>query len=649
MFEEQVVEQAVEEVLETTEEKVDENVSEEAPTAPANPVAENNTDYLSPELFHDIRVVGQSEIDTHSSEDGVSDDLEKLYASTFGDISEHSLINGRVVGMNERDILIDIGFKSEGLIDREEFDEENLPGIGDQVEVYLEFIEDASGNTILSKEKADFMRRWKELREAFENETVITGTIVRRIKGGLIVDLGVVQAFLPGSQVDVRPIQDFDIYLEKEIEIRIVKFNEARKNIVVSHKVILEESLKEQREALFKELEVGSILEGRVKNITDFGVFVDLGGIDGLLHITDLSWGRVNHPSEMLGMNDPITVKVIEYDEERKRVSLGLKQLVPHPWEDVEIKFPMGNVVKGSVVSLTNYGCFIELEPGVEGLIHVSEISWTKHIKNPSEVYSMGDEVEAKVLSIDSDEKKISLGVKQLTPDPWDQIEEKYMVGTVHNCKIQNLTQFGAFAELEEGVDGLIHVSDLSWTKVIKHPKEVVEKGQELDVRILEVSRENRRISLGYRQVLDDPWPGIIDSYQAGNELSGEIIRVLDKGIIIQLDMDVEGIIPFGKMSKRDRKALASQYEVGANLSGIVMKVSPEDKKVVLYKEELAGANKTTSATDEVKNYIKNQDTGSGEKLDLPQELLDLASQAEKDGVSDDADKAVESETEATE
>jgi small subunit ribosomal protein S1 len=335
-------------------------------------------------------------------------------------------------------------------------------------------------------------------------------------------------------------------------------------------------------------------------------------------------------------MNDEITVKVIEYDEERKRVSLGLKQLTPHPWDDVEIKFPMGNVVIGKVVSITNYGCFIELEPGVEGLIHVSEISWTKHIKNPSEVYSMGDKIEAKVLSIDANERKISLGVKQLTPDPWDEIEEKYMVGTVHKCKVQNLTQFGAFAELEEGIDGLIHISDLSWTRVIKHPKEVVEKGQEIEVRILEVSRENRRISLGYRQVLDDPWSGIIDHYQAGNEVSGEIIRVLDKGIIIQLDLNVEGIIPFGKMSKRDRRALAGQYEVGANLSGIVMKVSPDDKKVVLYKEELAGTGKSTSATDEVKQYLKNQETGSGEKLELPQELLDLASQAEKDGVSEE-------------
>ncbi len=637
MFEEKEVEQAVEEASEVLVESTEDVSAEETPTAPAELVAETKN-YLNPELFDDIRVVARSEM-TEAFEPGVIDpELEKAYSGTLIDISEHQLINGRVVGMNERDVLIDIGFKSEGIIDRSEFDEEELPTIGDQVEVYLEFIEDASGNTILSKEKADFMRRWRDLREAFENETIITGTIVRRIKGGLIVDLGIVQAFLPGSQIDIRPIQDFDVYLDKEIEIRIVKLNESRKNIVVSHKIILEESLKEQREALFKELKVGSILEGRVKNITDFGVFVDLGGIDGLLHITDLSWGRVNHPTEMLAMDDKITVKVIEYDEERKRVSLGLKQLTPHPWDDVEIKYPMGNVVKGKVVSLTNYGCFIELEPGIEGLIHVSEISWTKHIKNPSEQYSMGDKVEAKVLSIDADERKISLGVKQLTPDPWDEIEEKFKVGSVQKGKIQNLTQFGAFVELDEGIDGLIHVSDLSWTKIIKHPKEVVEKSQEVEVRILEVSRENRRISLGYRQVQDDPWPEIVEYYDAGKEVSGQIIRVLEKGIIIQLEMDVEGIIPFGKMSKRDRRAMAGQYEIGANLSGIVMKVSPEDKKVILYKEELAGAGGTSpaSAVDEVKNYLKNQDSGTGEKLEFPEELLEQAKQAEQEGVSGD-------------
>ena len=588
-------------------------------------------DYLNPELFTDIKTVPIEEIESQIDETIYTDDIDKAYTNTLVDISEHQLINGRVVGMNERDVLIDIGFKSEGIIDRSEFTDESLPSIGDQVEVYLEYLEDSSGNTILSKEKADFMLRWKNLREAYDNEEIITGKIIRRIKGGMIVDLGVVQAFLPGSQLDVRPITDFDLYLDKEIDLRIVKLNESRKNIVVSHKLIIEESLLEQREALFKEIEIGSIMDGRVKNITDFGVFVDLGGIDGLLHITDLSWGRVNHPSEMIELNDEITVKVIEYDAERKRVSLGLKQLTPHPWDEVEIKYPIGETVEGTVVSLTNYGAFIEIEPGVEGLIHVSEISWTRHIKNPSEEYSMGDKVEAKVISIDSEERKISLGVKQLKPDPWDEIEKEFEIGEIYSGKVQNLTQFGAFVELKEGIDGLIHISDLSWTKVVRHAKNILEKDQEMDVIVLEISRENRKISLGLKQIQDDPWPEIINHFESGKEVSGEIIRVLDKGIIIQLEMDVEGIIPFGKMSKKDRRGLASQYEVGANLSGIVMKVSPEDKKIILFKEELAGGGNTQSASDEVKDYLKNQKMDTGDKIDIPQELLDNAKDAEKE------------------
>lgn len=589
------------------------------------------TDYLNPNLFNDVKTVSIDELDVKSEPEVDFGDIEKAYKNTLVDISEHELITGRVVGMNERDVLVDIGFKSEGIIDRSEFTDEDLPTIGDQVEVYLEYLEDSSGNTILSKEKADFMLRWKSLREAFEGEEVITGKIIRRIKGGMVVDLGAVQAFLPGSQLDVRPVTDFDLYVDKEIELRIVKLNEARKNIVVSHKLIIEESLIEQREALFQEIQIGSIMEGRVKNITDFGVFVDLGGIDGLLHITDISWGRVNHPSEIIQINEEITVKVIEYDSERKRVSLGLKQLTPHPWDEVEIKYPIGSIVNGVIVSLTNYGAFIEIEPGVEGLIHVSEISWTRHIKNPAEEYSMGEKVEAKVISIDAEEKKISLGVKQLTPDPWDEIEKEFEVGQKYSGKVQNLTQFGAFVELKDGIDGLVHVSDLSWTKVVRHAKNIVEKDQTVDVVILEISRENRKISLGIKQLQDDPWPDIINHFESGKEVSGEIIRVLDKGIIIQLEKDVEGIIPFGKMSKKDRRALASQYEIGANLSGIVMKVSPEDKKIILFKEELAVGGSTQSATDEVKDYLKNQKMETGGKIEIPQELLDNAKDAEKE------------------
>ena len=626
MLKENIKNNAVEEVNDSI--ILDENTSvDEAPTDIEN----MKTDYLDPELFQDIRNIKYEDIESESNEHADIEEKSKVYTSTLKDITERQLINGRVVGMNDRDVLIDIGFKSEGIIDRSEFTEDSLPSIGDQVEVYLEFLEDSSGNTILSKEKADFMVRWRDLREAYDQQTVITGKIIRRIKGGMVVDLGAVQAFLPGSQLDVRPITDFDVYLDKEIELRIVKLNESRKNIVVSHKLIIEESLIEQREALFEEIEIGSIVDGRVKNITDFGVFVDLGGIDGLLHITDLSWGRVNHPSEIIKINDEITVKVIEYDAERKRVSLGLKQLTPHPWDEVEIKYSIGTVVKGTIVSLTNYGAFIEIEPGVEGLIHVSEISWTKHIKNPSEIYNMGDDVEAQVISIDADDRKISLGVKQLSPDPWDEIEKEFEIGKIYSGKVQNLTQFGAFVELKDGIDGLIHVSDISWTKVIRHAKNILEKDQEVEVVILELSRENRKISLGLKQVQDDPWPEIVNHFESGKEVSGEIIRVLDKGIIIQLDMDVEGIIPFGKMSKKDRRLLASQYEVGANLSGIVMKVSPEDKKIILFKEELAGGGSTQSASDEVKDYLKNQKVETGTKIEIPQELLDNAKDAEKE------------------
>jgi len=481
--------------------------------------AKQELDYLSSDLFSSIRTVSKEELLDSEDQEELSEKEVEKYLSTFSDISEHQIVTGRVIGINDKDVLIDIGFKSEGIIDRDEFPEDALPKVGDKLDVYLEYIEDESGKTVLSKDKADFLRRWRELREIYEQETNLTGHIQRRIKGGMVVDLGGVQAFLPGSQIDVRPVQNFDQYVDQDMEFRIVKLNEFRKNIVVSHKAILEESLAEQRESLFKELEVGKVVEGRVKNITDFGVFIDLGGIDGLLHITDLSWGRVNHPSEVVEMDETLTVKIIDFDEEKKRVSLGLKQLTPHPWEHVQDKYPEGTKIKGKVVSMTNYGAFVEIEPGVEGLIHVSEMSWTHHVKNPSEIYNLGDEVEAVVLSIDAEERKISLGAKQLQPDPWDEIEDKYMVGTVVKGKVINLTQFGAFVELEEGIDGLIHVSDLSWTKVVRHPREVIEKGQEVEVRVLEVSRESRRIALGLKQVEEDPWPKIIEHFETGKEV----------------------------------------------------------------------------------------------------------------------------------
>jgi len=595
--------------VETTEDKSPEI---DIPAEETNP----ELNYLGLDIFNDVREVSMEELLNSEAIEEVPQEEQDRYLSTFSEINEREIVTGRVIGMNEKEILIDIGFKSEGVILRNEFTEENLPEVGEKLDVYLERMEDESGKTVLSKEKADFLRRWTELRNNHETGEIISGRIIRRIKGGMIVDLNGVQAFLPGSQIDIRPVKDFDKYIDSDIDLRVVKFNEFRKNVVVSHKAILEESMAEQRDELFKKLEVGSVMEGRVKNITDFGVFIDLGGIDGLLHITDLSWGRVNHPSELIGMDDTLTVKIIDFDQEKTRVSLGLKQLTPHPWDNVDDKYPEGTNIKGKIVSLTNYGAFVEIEPGIEGLVHVSEMSWTRHIKNPSEMYTLGDEVEAVVLAIDSEDRKISLGAKQLQDDPWDEIEEKYMMGTIVKGSVINLTQFGAFVELEEGIDGLIHVSDLSWTKIVRHPKEIIEKGQEVEVRVLEVSRESRRIALGLKQVGDDPWPDLVKQFETGKEVEGEIVRVLDKGIILNLDQDVEGIIPFGSQPKRQRKALSSKHKPGQKLKGVVMEVKPEDKKVVLFSDELSVD--TPDKQDDVQDYLDTQEGPVGEKIEIP-------------------------------
>lgn len=575
--------------------------------------------YLDVDLFDNIRKVSIEELLHLEVTEEVPQEEQDRYLSTFSDISEREIITGRVIGINEKEILIDIGFKSEGIIKRDEFSEDALPDIGEKLDVYLEKMEDESGKTVLSKEKADFLRRWTKLREIHETGEIISGRIVRRIKGGMVVDLDGVQAFLPGSQIDVRPVKDFDKYIDTDMDLRVVKFNEFRKNVVVSHKAILEESLAVQRDELFSKLEIGSIMEGRVKNITDFGVFIDLGGIDGLLHITDLSWGRVNHPSELIGLDDSLTVKIIDFDKDKKRVSLGLKQLTPHPWENVKESYPEDTKISGKIVSMTNYGAFVEIEPGIEGLIHVSEMSWTRHVKNPSEMFSLGDEIEAIVLAVDSEERKISLGAKQLQADPWDQIEEKYIVGTIVKGKIINVTQFGAFVELEDGIDGLIHVSDLSWTRIIRHPKEIIEKGKKVEVRVLEISRDNRRIALGLKQTKDDPWPELVKQFETGKEVEGEVVRILDKGIILMLDHNVEGIIPFSRQTKRQRKALSLKYKPGQKISSVVMEVKPEDKKVVLFMEELS--NDQLSKKDDVQDYLNNQESPATEKIEIPTEV----------------------------
>ena len=584
-------------------------------------------DYLNPKLFEDIRTIDIDDLISSTDEFSVKDEIKDQYLGSISDISENQVLSGRVIGMNEKEILIDIGFKSEGIIDRSEFPGDTVPQIGDQIDVYLEYLEDRNGNLVLSKEKADFMRNWRDIRSYYDKGEIFTCKIVKRIKGGMIVDINGLPGFLPGSQIDVRPIKDFDNFLDKEIEVRVVKLNEARKNIVVSHKVIIEDSLQEKREEFLSEIEVGQIIEGRVKNITDFGVFIDLGGIDGLLHITDLSWGRVNHPSEIVELDETITVKIIDYDDSKQRVSLGLKQLMPHPWENVEDTYPIGSKVKGKIVSLTNYGAFVELEAGVEGLIHVSEMSWTRHIKNASEIYAIAEEVNAQVLAIDKDDRKISLGVKQLEPDPWDDIQEKYIVGALQKGKIVNITQFGVFVELEDGIEGLIHVSDLSWTKIVRHPKEMVQKDDNIEVSILEVSREKRKISLGLKQISEDPWPDIVKKYETGKEVTGEIIKILDKGIILQLDDDVEGIVPFSNRSSKGRKEKLSKYNVGDKISGLVMEVKPDEKKIIVYIEDLSDQNSSTSKKGDVEEYLSGQDEPAAQKIEIPDELTDKSSE----------------------
>lgn len=574
--EETVTEQAVAEPESANEPEQEEQVAQAESKA--------DTDYLSTSLLSSITTVTVEQLKAMEGSEVKERDvsLEALVSSSIGEIKEDRVISGRVIGANEREILVDIGFKSEGIVPREEFSNEDLPQIGEEISVYLVKMEDINGQTVLSKEKADFMSNWARIREKAESGETITGRVSRRIKGGMIVELGGVPAFLPGSQIDIRPVQDFDVYINQEFEFKIVKLNESRKNIVLSRKELLEADMLEKRQALIAGLEVGQVLEGRVKNITDFGVFVDLGGLDGLLHITDLSWGRVGHPSEIVDLDESITVKVIDFDPEKQRVSLGLKQLQPHPWDSVDIKYPVESVVSGKIVSMTNYGAFVEIEKGVEGLVHVSEMSWTRHVRHPSEMFTLGQAIEAKILSIDAEDRKISLGVKQLLPDPWDQIEDKYQVGVIQKGVVRNLTQFGAFVELEEGIDGLIHITDLSWTRNVRHPKEILSKGDQVEVRILDVSRENRRIALGYKQVADDPWSKIEAYFTSGKQVKGEIFRVLEKGIILLMEKEMEGIIPLREVPKRDRKKLTASLQQGDVLEVTVQELSMEEKKVIL-------------------------------------------------------------------
>jgi small subunit ribosomal protein S1 len=508
--------------------------------------------------------------------------LLEMYEGTIKDIKEGEIVSGTVLGVTKDDVIVDVGFKSEGIIPLSEFPEPVNIAVGDNIEVFLEQIEDANGQLILSKQKADFMRVWDKIREIHDAGELVGGRVVRRIKGGVVVDIMGVDAFLPGSQIALRQVPDFDALIGSTLQLKIIKLNKSRRNIVVSRRVVLEDERDSKRTALLNEIEVNQVREGIVKNITDFGVFIDLDGVDGLLHITDMSWGRIKHPSELVSLGDKIKVKILDFDEKTSRISLGLKQLTPYPWEDIEEKYPIGKKVTGTVVSITDYGAFVELEKGVEGLIHISEMSWTQHIKHPSKIMSAGDKIEAVVLSVDRENEKISLGIKQMEPDPWDTIEQKYPVGKVVSGKVRNLTAFGAFIELEEGIDGLIHISDMSWIKRIQHPSELMKKGDKIDIRILRIDHENRRISLGLKQLKEDPWPEIAKKYAVKTDCLGTITRIMDRGVTVELDGEVEGFAPTHQLGKPDLENPADAFSEGEQIPLQVIEFDRAAHKIVL-------------------------------------------------------------------
>jgi small subunit ribosomal protein S1 len=508
--------------------------------------------------------------------------LLEMYEDTLSEIAEGEIVKARVLRVTEKAVILDVGFKSEGSVPRDEFKDPDQLQEGQEVEVYLENLEDEDGVVVLSKKKADFLRVWEKIREAYESGAPVPGVLTRKIKGGVTVDLMGVDAFLPGSQIALRRVPNIEDLIGETYEFKIIKLNKRRRNIVVSRRVLLEADREIKREKLKKELEVGQVRKGVVKNITDFGAFIDLGGMDGLLHITDMSWGRVGHPSEVVSIGAELDVKVLDIDWERERLSLGLKQLQAYPWEDVEKKYPVGSRVRGRVVSITNYGAFIELEKGVEGLVHISEMSWTRNVRHPSKIVTLGDEVEAVVLKVDPQEEKISLGMKQIEEDPWHTLPVKYPIGTRMSGKVRNLTSFGAFVEIEPGIDGLVHISDMSWTKRIQHPSEVVKKGDDVSVMILGVDAENKRISLGIKQTQDDPWSDIAQQYSAGMEVTGRISRLQDKGVAVDLGNDVEGFVPLSQLGVTGLQNPADVFGEGDALEMRVTEVDPDNRRIVL-------------------------------------------------------------------
>ena len=545
------------------------------------------------------------------------EELEKAYDNTLNKVNDREVVDGTVIAMNKREVVVNIGYKSDGIIPMSEFRYNPELKVGDTVEVYIENQEDKKGQLVLSHRKARATRSWDRVNAALENEEIIKGYIKCRTKGGMIVDVFGIEAFLPGSQIDVKPIRDYDVFVGKTMEFKVVKINQEFKNVVVSHKALIEAELEQQKKEIIGKLEKGQVLEGTVKNITSYGVFIDLGGVDGLIHITDLSWGRVSDPKEVVELDKKLNVVILDFDDEKKRIALGLKQLTPHPWDALDANLKVGDHVKGKVVVMADYGAFIEIAPGVEGLIHVSEMSWSQHLRSAQDFMKVGDEVEAVVLTLDREERKMSLGIKQLKSDPWETIEEKYPIGSKHTAKVRNFTNFGVFVEIEEGVDGLIHISDLSWTKKVKHPSEFTQIGADIDVQVLEIDKENRRLSLGHKQLEENPWDVFETVFTVGSVHEGTIIEMLDKGAVVALPYGVEGFATPKHLVKED----GSQAQLDEKLEFKVIEFNKDAKRIILSHsrifedaakaeeraEKKAATKKSTGKREDVAPAIQNQ------------------------------------------
>ena len=539
------------------------------------------------------------------------EELDKAYDETLNKVSEHQVVDGKVISVDKKEVVVNIGYKSDGIIPASEFRYNPDLKAGDIVEVYVENAEDKKGQLVLSHKKARLSKSWDRVNAALEAQEVVNGYIKCRTKGGMIVDVFGIEAFLPGSQIDVHPIRDYDQFVDKTMEFKIVKINQEFRNVVVSHKALIEAELEAQKQEIMSKLEKGQILEGVVKNITSYGVFVDLGGVDGLIHITDLSWGRVDDPHKVVELDQKINVVILDFDEEKKRIALGLKQLTPHPWDALDADLKVGDHVKGKVVVIADYGAFVEIQPGVEGLIHVSEMSWSQHLRSAQEFLKVGDEIEAVIITLDRDERKMSLGIKQLKEDPWEAIEVKYPVGSKHTAKVRNFTNFGVFVELEEGVDGLIHISDLSWTKKVKHPSEFTQVGAQIDVIVLDIDKENRRLSLGHKQLEENPWDVFEAKYTVGSIHEGKIVELLEKGAVVQLDENVEGFATPKHLVKED----GSQAAQGETLPFKVIEFNKDSKRIILShsrtfedpkREEKAAAKKARAPKKDDAPKIEN-------------------------------------------